>query len=111
MFFMLENVLIAMTIYVFRIWHWQFSKKTWAILRVGDLRQTMPYAGRFSHRDTTMRIGIDLGGTKIEAAALDRSGSIVYRNRVPTPAGDYAATVAAVVTLVSQAESACGPAE
>ncbi|HWB49641.1 MAG TPA: ROK family protein [Stellaceae bacterium] len=46
------------------------------------------------------RIGIDLGGTKIEAAAIDRAGGVHGRRRVPTPAGDYAATVAAVAALV-----------
>ena len=42
------------------------------------------------------RIGVDLGGTKIEAAAIDESGAVQTRRRVPTPAGDYAETVAAV---------------
>jgi fructokinase len=37
-----------------------------------------------------MRIGIDLGGTKIEAIAIDDDGAILLRDRVPTPAGDYA---------------------
>ena len=45
---------------------------------------------------TTFRIGIDLGGTKIEAAALDDRGAIHLRQRVPTPAGDYAGTIAAI---------------
>ena len=35
------------------------------------------------------RIGIDLGGTKIEAAALDRAGAVRARRRIATPAGDY----------------------
>jgi fructokinase len=47
-----------------------------------------------------MRIGIDLGGTKIEAIALAGDGRELARLRVPTPIGDYAATVAAVVDLV-----------
>jgi predicted NBD/HSP70 family sugar kinase len=50
------------------------------------------------------RIGIDLGGTKIELAWLDAAGRVVLRRRVPTPAGDYAATVAAVAALVRDAE-------
>jgi len=58
-----------------------------------------------------MRIGIDLGGTKIEIAALDRRGTMVHRARVPTPAGDYAATLAAVVGLVADAEQMHGPAQ
>ena len=42
-----------------------------------------------------MRIGIDLGGTKIEAIALARDGRTLFRQRVPTPVGDYAGTVRA----------------
>lgn len=48
-----------------------------------------------------MRIGIDLGGTKIEAIALDGARE-VFRKRMPTPRGDYAATIAAVAALVSE---------
>jgi predicted NBD/HSP70 family sugar kinase len=51
-----------------------------------------------------MRIGIDLGGTKIELAALDGAGAIRLRRRVATPAGDYFATVKAVGELVDAAE-------
>ncbi|MGE5125103.1 MAG: ROK family protein [Betaproteobacteria bacterium] len=47
-----------------------------------------------------MRIGVDLGGTKIEAIALDEKGALLARRRVPTPRGDYDATLAAVVGLV-----------
>jgi fructokinase len=50
------------------------------------------------------RIGIDLGGTKIEIAVLDAGGEPVLRRRVPTPAGDYAATVEAIGRLVGEAE-------
>ena len=49
-----------------------------------------------------MRIGIDLGGTKIEALALDGAGREVFRKRVPTPRGDYAATLDAVIALVRE---------
>jgi fructokinase len=48
-----------------------------------------------------MRIGIDLGGSKIEAIALEGSRELV-RRRIPTPRGDYEATVSAVATLVRQ---------
>ena len=48
------------------------------------------------------RVGIDLGGTKIEGIALDPAGIAVARLRVPTPRGDYAATVEAVVALAEQ---------
>ncbi len=47
-----------------------------------------------------LRIGIDLGGTKIEAAVIDRAGEVRARRRIATPAGDYEATVAAVAVLV-----------
>lgn len=52
------------------------------------------------------RIGVDLGGTKIEIAALDAKGVTCWRQRVATPGGDYAATVRTVAELVSAAESA-----
>jgi fructokinase len=52
-----------------------------------------------------LRIGIDLGGTKIELIALDDSGREVLRQRVPTPQGDYAATIQAVSDLVLEFES------
>ncbi|MCC6918654.1 MAG: ROK family protein [Alphaproteobacteria bacterium] len=55
-----------------------------------------------------MRIGIDLGGTKIEGIVLDRDGGIVTRKRVATPAGDYAATVGAVRDLVAALEQEAG---
>ena len=42
-----------------------------------------------------MRIGVDLGGTKIETIALDDNGAIVLRRHVPTPGGDYSGTVRA----------------
>jgi fructokinase len=54
------------------------------------------------------RIGVDLGGTKIEAAVLDRDGRIRVRRRVATPMGDYAGTVAAVTGLVRDLESELG---
>ena len=43
-----------------------------------------------------LRLGIDLGGTKIEIVALDRDGGERFRRRVPTPQGDYEATLAAI---------------
>jgi len=51
-----------------------------------------------------MRIGIDLGGTKIEGIALDDNGTELYRERVPTPQYAYEATVTAVVELVNEIE-------
>jgi fructokinase len=53
----------------------------------------------------TIRIGIDLGGTKIELLALDGSGREIFRKRVPTPQGDYGATVRVASSLVLEFES------
>jgi predicted NBD/HSP70 family sugar kinase len=47
-----------------------------------------------------MRIGVDLGGTKIEGIAIADDGSERVRRRIPSPRGDYAATLAAVAGLV-----------
>jgi len=55
-----------------------------------------------------MRIGIDLGGTKIEAIALDESGAPLLRHRTPTPAGDYAQILRAVADLVGLVERHVG---
>ncbi len=55
-----------------------------------------------------MRIGVDLGGTKIELAALDDAGAVGHRERVATPAGEYGATVEAVGRLVENADRALG---
>jgi fructokinase len=55
-----------------------------------------------------MRIGIDLGGTKIEGICLDEAGSQLARRRVPAPRGDYGATVAAVAALVQALETETG---
>jgi fructokinase len=55
-----------------------------------------------------MRIGIDLGGTKIEGIVIDAAGRACARRRVPTPRGDYRATVAAIAALVAALESESG---
>ncbi|MGQ9368622.1 ROK family protein [Azospirillum sp. ST 5-10] len=55
-----------------------------------------------------MRIGVDLGGTKIEAVALDRQDRALLRRRVATPRGDYAATLAAIAALVAGIEAELG---
>jgi fructokinase len=52
-----------------------------------------------------MRIGIDLGGTKIEIAVLERGGGMLWRERVPTPRADYEATICAMRDLVIAAEA------
>jgi len=52
-----------------------------------------------------IKIGIDLGGTKIEGIALDESGNDLVRYRIATPAGDYAGTIQAITELVSYIEN------
>ncbi|QCE33173.1 ROK family protein [Acetobacteraceae bacterium] len=51
------------------------------------------------------RLGIDLGGTKIEIVAIDREGKEVLKQRVPTPHGEYEKTVLAVRDIVLDAEA------
>ena len=53
-------------------------------------------------------LGIDLGGTKTEAALLGADGRERWRQRVPTPGGDYDATVRTVASLVAAARAAAG---
>jgi fructokinase len=60
-----------------------------------------------------LRIGIDLGGTKVEVVALDAQAPgparhVLLRRRVPTPRDDYDATVAAITALVTEAERELG---
>jgi fructokinase len=55
-----------------------------------------------------IRVGIDLGGTKIEGVALDAQGQELWRQRVWTPQGDYAGTLGAILGLVRAAEEALG---
>jgi fructokinase len=57
-----------------------------------------------------MRIGIDLGGTKIEAALLGAGSQILHRERVATPRGDYAGALVAIAQLVKALETAAGTA-
>ena len=66
-------------------------------LRAGPLRAAGP-----------LRIGIDLGGTKIEAIALADDGRALTRFRLATPRGDYAGTVRAVVEAVARVETELG---
>ncbi len=51
-----------------------------------------------------LRIGIDLGGTKIEFVCLDNAGAELHRHRVPTPRHDYDGTVRAIKDGVEQIE-------
>src|SRR5215211_1095169 len=59
-------------------------------------------------RRPDLRLGIDLGGTKIEIVALDARGHELLRRRVPTPKEDYRRTLAAVAGLVDGAERELG---
>ena len=65
------------------------------------MRATVPdHSGPVARTDDVMRIGVDLGGTKIEAIAVSDAGEIRLRHRVPTPRRDYEATLRAVVDIV-----------
>jgi fructokinase len=55
-----------------------------------------------------MRIGIDLGGTKIEALAIDNEGVELARHRIDTPRDDYEATIQAMTELVRRLERETG---
>jgi fructokinase len=55
-----------------------------------------------------MRLGIDLGGSKIEIIALADDGRELLRQRIPTPQGDYMATLMAIAGLVEAAENSLG---
>ncbi len=61
-----------------------------------------------NNEDVTLRIGIDLGGTKTEVIALSDTGQELFRHRVNTPRDDYPATVQAIVDLVTLAEQKTG---
>jgi len=55
-----------------------------------------------------MRIGIDLGGTKIAIMVLDDDGNVLLEDRTATPQGDYRGTLQAVADLVLMAERQLG---
>ena len=56
----------------------------------------------------TLRVGVDVGGTKTEIIAFDPDGRERLRRREPTPRDDYDAMLALVTRLVAEAETACG---
>src|SRR5258705_9120131 len=60
------------------------------------------------HPPSPVRIGIDLGGTKIEALAIDADGRELARKRIASPAHDYALTINAIRGLVDEIEAALG---
>src|SRR5712671_6072350 len=55
-----------------------------------------------------IRIGVDLGGTKMEIAVLDESGADLLRRRAPAPRGGYAEAIEALARLVLEAEREVG---
>lgn len=55
-----------------------------------------------------MRIGVDLGGTKIEAVAIAANGRMLLRRRVATPRDDYDATLSTIASLVAELETQLG---
>lgn len=55
-----------------------------------------------------LRIGIDLGGTKIAGILMDAEGSVLGQERMPAPRGDYSRTITALCDLVQQLEGAAG---
>jgi fructokinase len=57
---------------------------------------------------TAYRLGIDLGGTKIEGAVLDRDGHVVARKRIAAPRHHYESTIAAIAALVADLEASVG---
>ena len=57
---------------------------------------------------SALRIGVDLGGTKIAAIAMDGADTVIAERRVSTPRDDYAATIEAIADLVGDLESEGG---
>ena len=60
------------------------------------------------HPAGPVRIGVDLGDTKIEALAIDAEGRELARRRIASPAHDYALTIEAIRSLVTEMEAALG---
>jgi fructokinase len=58
-----------------------------------------------------LKLGIDLGGTKIEAALLNPEGAIAWKKRIASPQHDYSATLAAIQSLVADAKAWAGSIE
>jgi fructokinase len=65
-------------------------------------------ASALDWRKMSMRIGVDLGGTKIETLALDRDGVARAGLRRATPREDYPATLAAIAQMVAETEQLAG---
>ena len=58
--------------------------------------------------DAAMRLGIDLGGSKIAGVALGPSGATVAEHRMAAPRGDYAATLRAIGDMIAKLEQEAG---
>src|ERR1700682_3602912 len=56
----------------------------------------------------TLRMGVDLGGTKIELAVFDAEGKELLRRRAPTPHSGYDAALEVLAALISDAEREAG---
>src|SRR5688572_31184342 len=52
-----------------------------------------------------MRLGVDIGGTKIALAVLDAGGRELLRHRIPTPHGDYASARQALADVILETEN------
>src|SRR5437763_15818521 len=59
-------------------------------------------------RIDSLRIGVDLGGTKIEFVALERDGAELHRHRMATPRFDYDGTMRAIAEGVKEIEKTLG---
>src|SRR5262245_13987246 len=59
-------------------------------------------------KNNSLRVGVDLGGTKIEFIALERDGAELHRHRIPTPRHDYEGTVNAIADGVKEMEEQLG---
>jgi fructokinase len=68
----------------------------------------LPAGAGSGENASLMRIGVDLGGTKIEGIGLEEDGRVLARRRVATPREDYAATVEAIASLVEAIETEAG---
>jgi fructokinase len=55
-----------------------------------------------------IRIGVDLGGTKVEVIAIDRDGKELMRERLSTPENDYQQTLQVITALITNAETTLG---
>lgn len=66
------------------------------------------YKIKNTRKSMTIKIGVDVGGTKIEVIALNSIGETLARQRVATPRGDYEATLRTIADLVFEVELTLG---